>query len=81
MSEAGLTPYEVLQAATRNAAEFLNSSEFGTIAVGKKADLLFVDCNPLKDLSCVEKQTGVMVRGRWLAKQEFKKLLELNREN
>ncbi len=75
MREAGLTPYEILKAATKNGAVFLNSNEFGTIDVGKRADLLMVECNPLKNIKCVEKQTGVMVRGRWITKQAFNKLL------
>jgi imidazolonepropionase-like amidohydrolase len=40
MVKAGLTPFQVLQAATRNAAEFLNATrEWGTIEAGKRADL------------------------------------------
>jgi imidazolonepropionase-like amidohydrolase len=46
---AGLTPYQTLKIATADAAEFLGkSNEFGTVAVGKRADLLLLDLNPCK---------------------------------
>jgi len=64
MVDAGLTPYEVLVAATKGAAEFLNGqSEFGTVSVGKRADLLMVNCNPLEDISCLKQRIAVMSRG------------------
>lgn len=48
LQEAGFHPLEVVQAATRNGAEALGQlHEFGTIEVGKKADLLIVEENPL----------------------------------
>jgi imidazolonepropionase-like amidohydrolase len=48
--EAGLSPYEALQAATSNGARFLNASgEFGTVVPGLRADLVLVSANPLKD--------------------------------
>lgn len=71
----GLTPYEALSAATRRSAEFLGKSDFGTIAVGKRADLVLVDGNPLADVREADRITGVMVRGRWLGKPELAALL------
>ena len=44
--EIGFTPFEALQAATRNPAEFLRGNEFGTVAVGKRADLILLEANP-----------------------------------
>ena len=72
---AGLTPYEALSAATRRPAEFLGTKELGTIAVGKRADLLLVDGNPLLDIGEADRIAGVMVRGRWLGKPELAALL------
>jgi len=47
--EDGFTPLEALQSATRDAAEFLGKTEeFGTIVVGKRADLVLLDANPLE---------------------------------
>ena len=77
MQAAELTPYQVLSAGTRDAAEFLGSRDFGLVGVGKRADLLLVECDPLKDLSCVEKLSGVMARGRWMTKSYLAALSEL----
>jgi len=47
MQGSGLTPFQVLQSATVNPARFFGQeNEFGTIAVGKRADLLLVEDNP-----------------------------------
>jgi hypothetical protein len=74
---AGLTPYEALRAGTINAAETLNASgEFGTVAIGKRADLLLLDRNPLDDVTAASVRTGVMLRGRWLPQAELDKILE-----
>lgn len=48
--EAGLTPLQAIQAATKNSAEFLQESELGTIEPGKLADLLIVRENPLANI-------------------------------
>lgn len=54
MEDAGLTRMEVIEAATRVAAEMLGIiSEVGTVEVGKSADLLIVSGNPLEDLSAI----------------------------
>jgi imidazolonepropionase-like amidohydrolase len=76
MTEAGLPPYAVLQAATRNAADYLGGqSEFGTVEAGKRADLLLLDANPLQSIANAARIAGVMVRGRWLPKAELDKML------
>jgi imidazolonepropionase-like amidohydrolase len=77
MGQAGLTPYQILEAGTRNPAIYLKAaSEFGTVAVGKRADLLLVDDNPLKDVANVARRSGVMLRGRWLPESELRKMLD-----
>jgi imidazolonepropionase-like amidohydrolase len=64
---AGLTPYQALAAATRNPAEFLGASaEWGTIAPGRRADLVLVDGNPLQDITSTQRIRAVAVGGRWL---------------
>ena len=76
MVEAGLPPYAVLQAATRNAAEYLGApSEFGTVEAGRRADLLLLDANPLQSIANASRIAGVMVRGRWLPKAELDRML------
>jgi hypothetical protein len=67
LAAAGLTPYEAIKTATSNPAEFLNSKDFGTVAVGKRADLILVEGDPLRDVNNVRRQAGVVLRGRWLS--------------
>jgi imidazolonepropionase-like amidohydrolase len=63
----GLTPYQALQTATVNVARYLRHSvEFGTIDVGKRADVVLLDGNPLVAISSTRRITGVMVRGEWM---------------
>ncbi|HKP37019.1 MAG TPA: amidohydrolase family protein [Pyrinomonadaceae bacterium] len=77
MTRAGLTPYHILASGTRNAAVYLNAEkEFGTVEVGKSADLILVNANPLKDVTNISKRTGVMLRGRWLPESELTKMLD-----
>ena len=67
---SGLSPYEVIRSATVVPAAFLGrSNEFGTIAVGHRADLLLVAGNPLESLEPLKRPIGVMVRGRWLPRK------------
>jgi imidazolonepropionase-like amidohydrolase len=66
LQKAGLSPFEALATATRSPAEFLGEIyEWGTIAVGSRADLLLLEANPLEDVTNIRQQTGVMVRGDW----------------
>jgi cytosine/adenosine deaminase-related metal-dependent hydrolase len=67
---AGLTPYRALRAATVTPARFL-TADAGTIEVGRAADLLLVDGNPLHDIRTVARPRGVMVRGRWLDRTQL----------
>lgn len=77
MVDAGMTPYQVLQSGTSNVGlYFKNKDDFGTIAAGKRADLILVDANPLQDIANVARRSGVMVRGRWFAEAEIQKRLE-----
>jgi imidazolonepropionase-like amidohydrolase len=69
---AGLTPFQALQAGTRNPALALGVPEsFGTIEVGRRADLLLLDADPLADIRNVWKRAGVVVAGRWLPAAEL----------
>ena len=68
--EAGLTPFEVLTIATRNAAEFMNAEEvFGTVAEGLRADLLLLNSNPLDEIVNAQDRYGVMARGVWFSEE------------
>jgi imidazolonepropionase-like amidohydrolase len=50
MVEAGLTPMQVIRAATRNGAEFLGARDLGTLEVSKWADLVVLNANPLVNI-------------------------------
>ena len=77
-AQAGISPYKILQAGTTSVAKYLNDeANSGTVAVGKRADLLLLDANPLQDVRNVARKSGVMFNGRWLPWTEIeKKLLE-----
>jgi hypothetical protein len=76
LRDAGLTPYEVLRTATVIPAAFLGKAEeFGTVAAGKRADLLLVERDPLQDLASIRQTIGVMVRGRWMPREALQAML------
>jgi imidazolonepropionase-like amidohydrolase len=64
MVEAGLTPMQAITAATGENAKLLHTSDRGTIAVGKRADLLVVDADPLADIRNTQKIFAVYHDGR-----------------
>lgn len=77
MARAGLTPYQILTAGTRNPAIYLKAAgEFGTVEAGKRADLILIDDNPLKDVANVAKRSGVMLRGQWLPQEKLQRMLD-----
>ena len=77
LAQAGIPPYGVLEAATRNAAEYLGEAgTWGTVAEGRRADLLLLESNPLQDVKHTRDIAGVMVRGKWLPRSELDAMLE-----
>lgn len=69
---AGLTPYEALRTGTINPAQYLEQeATFGTVHVGRRADLLLLESNPLDDVAHVQDRVGVMVRGDWISESEL----------
>jgi len=60
---AGMTPAQVIVAATRNGAEFLRIADAGTLQAGKSADFIVLDANPLDDITNTRKITAVYLRG------------------
>jgi hypothetical protein len=77
--ENGFSPYEAIKTATVNAADIINKmngkGNFGTIEVGKKADLLMIDGNPFDDIKNLKKIQGVMAAGRWYNEPTLKRML------
>ena len=70
--DLGMTPYQVLESGTRRAAEYFDlADEFGSVAVGHRADLLLLTENPMEDIANVSKRAGVMVNGRWISEAQI----------
>lgn len=77
MVKCGFTPYQIIHSGTKNVGDYFKSKDnFGTIEAGKRADLILVEANPLKDVANVAKRAGVMLRGQWLPESEIRKRLD-----
>jgi len=77
MVASGLSPYEALLTGTVNAARWFGWEDvLGTVEVGKTADLLLLDDNPLEDIGHTRRIHGVMLGGRWLGRAEIEAQLE-----
>jgi imidazolonepropionase-like amidohydrolase len=69
--ECGLTPMEVIRAATGRAAEFLRREhELGTLKPAMLADLIVVEGNPAADIRALRNVRRVMVDGKWIPTRE-----------
>jgi len=74
--DAGLTNEEALVAATKLPAEWLGINEIvGSIEVGKYADIVLLDENPLLNIQNTRSINGVFVNGVWLDKKKIDKML------
>lgn len=73
---AGLTPMEAIQAATRNPAKYLDKLDsLGTVEEGKIAELVILEANPLQDINNTRKINAVIIGGQLLPKSELQKML------
>ncbi|WP_299315066.1 amidohydrolase family protein [uncultured Aquimarina sp.] len=82
--EAGLSNYEVLKTATVNASKTHSiMNNMGTIEVGKIANLILMDNNPLLDLSALQNPSTVFIKGRKLNKEtlDYFEKKAMNRKN
>jgi imidazolonepropionase-like amidohydrolase len=74
--DCGLKADDALRTATLNPALYLSEERtFGTIAVGKSADLVLLDADPLADIGNVRKIAGVTTHGKWLSRSDLDKML------
>jgi imidazolonepropionase-like amidohydrolase len=75
--KAGFTPLEALTVATRNSAESLGrQAELGTVEVGKRADLVVLEADPLQDIANTTRVAAVVADGRPFTKPEIGAMLE-----
>jgi imidazolonepropionase-like amidohydrolase len=63
MANAGMSPMQVIVAATSRAAEYLKLDSLGVLASGKEATFLVLDDNPLDNITNTQRISGVYVRG------------------
>ena len=79
--EIGLTPYEALEAGTKNAGIAVTrmgrDGNFGTVAVGQRADLMLLEENPLENVSGTRNRLGVMARGQWVTQEKLNELVNV----
>jgi imidazolonepropionase-like amidohydrolase len=74
--KAGLSNLEALQAATWNAALFMNASDkYGSVAPGKIADLVLLDADPLKDIHNTTRISEVFLSGKEFDRAALDKVL------
>src|SRR6266550_3875728 len=72
MVAAGMTPMQVIVAATRNGAQFLRMNDAGTIEANKSADFLVLDANPLDAITNTRKILSVYLRGAAVDRAPFR---------
>ena len=72
LAAAGLSPLQVLQSTTLNGAEFLGrQASMGTVEVGKNADLVLLDANPLASVVNLGRISGLVLKGRYIARAQL----------
>ena len=75
--QAGLTPLQILQSATINGAKFMNRLEStATIDVGKEADIVILNSNPLLTIEATQDIFAVVNNGQYFNRADLDLLLE-----
>lgn len=78
MLGAGMTPSEIIESGTINPAKYFGMEDtFGEIKEGLDADLVLLDSNPLENIAALKEISGVMLRGRWIPKEEIEEKLAI----
>jgi imidazolonepropionase-like amidohydrolase len=80
LTEAGLSPLQAIQTATINPAKLLGREKtHGTIEVGKRADLVLMEADPLTDIRNARRIAAIIVRGRVLSKADIDRMIAARR--
>ena len=72
MVAAGMTPDQVITAATRTSADILRLPESGTIAAGRSADFIVLDGNPMENIANTRRISRVYIRGQLVDRAALK---------
>ena len=76
LSRAGLSPLKILQMATKNGAEFLGKqATMGSVTIGKNADLVMLNANPVESEKNLHQISGVVRRGNFYSKASLDSIL------
>ena len=80
-----MSPFEVLRSGTHNVAQYVvetlgQPGDFGTVAVGNRADLLLLEADPREDVANVARRAGVFVAGTWLSASDIDERLQAQAE-
>ena len=79
-TKAGFSPQEALQTATINPAHFLGRDKLqGTVEVGKRADLVLLDADPLADIRNVQRIDAVILRGKLVNRSAIERIIAKHR--
>jgi len=78
LTKNGFTPYEAIVTGTVNASRIVEAmtgkDDFGTIEIGKRADLILLKKNPLEKVANIKNPLGVMASGRWYDQKTLQKM-------
>jgi imidazolonepropionase-like amidohydrolase len=75
--DVGISPYQALRSSTTEPLAFLGElDQAGTIEVGKRADLVLLEGNPLLDIAVTRNIAGVMIQRRWIERRDLDAGLE-----
>lgn len=70
---AGLSNYQILKCATLNAAKCLQDNSWGSVEIGKKANLVLLEANPLEDIGNIKKVKAVLLHGKYILQSDLVK--------
>jgi adenine deaminase len=80
MTDAGFSLLQAIQTATVNPGKFLGREKIqGAIEVGKRADLVLLEADPLTDISNLRLIAAVLVRGRLLSRSDIDRIISAHR--